>query len=221
MNKSVFLIALFFSLSLHAAEQHQHTSRHGVHGMILFGAKGEYYISHLPLFHHPHDMQLIAQVNFPKENHREIDALLQKASLVTLVPEVFDLNQMDQKSFTFQGDLYNGHFERGGSRTIKSLPVTVESIIEKKHLEDKKPQLKVSYRLIPNNQLTPVHFYYRIIDGRPAADHIFSVQSNQSLPEKLSFSTDKLFVKQTLIAEHLKTHASLADQIYLEVDELQ
>jgi hypothetical protein len=33
-----------------------------VHGMVLFGGKQAAYVSHLPMFHAPHDRQLILKV---------------------------------------------------------------------------------------------------------------------------------------------------------------
>lgn len=36
---------------------------HGTHGMALFGGKDALYTSHLPMFHAPHDYQLVLQVS--------------------------------------------------------------------------------------------------------------------------------------------------------------
>ena len=50
---AVFLV--FFS-------SHARASEPAFHGMVLFGNK-THYISHLPMYHSPHDYQVVAQVS--------------------------------------------------------------------------------------------------------------------------------------------------------------
>ncbi|WP_395374434.1 hypothetical protein [Marinicella sp. W31] len=224
MNKSLvwlLLMSLGWVMLSQAGTIHDASSRHGVHGMVLFGGSGTYYISHLPLFHHPHDMQIIAQVRFSKANEAAIDTLLDSSSLVTLVPKPFDLNRISEDGFVFHGDLYNGHFERGGTLKIESLQISIEHIIEKSLLKNNKPQQTVTYRLIPNDTSQTLRFYFRVIDSRPAADHIIAVRSQQVLPAKLSFPGNKLHGELDTIAEQLKLPVSKISQIYLEINELQ
>jgi len=224
MNKFLILVAFIMvccAIDSTAEEQHGMSSRCGIHGMVLFGGKGHYYLSHLPLFHRPHDMQLIAEVEFPEDKHQLIDALLETAALVTVVPELFDLNKMHQGGFAFQGDVYNGHFERGGRVALPALRIKVGQIIEQKYLMENFTQQVVTYRLIPQGSSQSSAFYFRVIDSRPAADHIIAVQSAQTLPKTLSFSGKALHADATAIAELLKVPLNQVHQVYLEIDELQ
>ena len=52
-----------FALVLTATAANAADATHGQHGMALFGGKEGLYASHLPLFHAPHDHQVILRVH--------------------------------------------------------------------------------------------------------------------------------------------------------------
>src|SRR5688572_10251895 len=84
-----------------------------VHGMLLFGAK-KVYVSHLPMFHAPHDYQMIASLTLPAEikSLYVADQATSGAEYYTLVPEKFELPTMVKTPKPFKAVLYRGHFER-------------------------------------------------------------------------------------------------------------
>lgn len=110
----MFLISLFFvSLTSFASNQ-------GHHGMVLFGEQS-LYTSHLPLFHQPHNFQLVLEVNL-EETHADsstLEAYQQKKEegqvLFTILPEAFATDQVVNGNITeLQATLFSGHFEQGG-----------------------------------------------------------------------------------------------------------
>lgn len=110
-----------------------------VHGMLVFGEKTVFF-SHLPMFHSPHDYQAIFSVNFSSEA-KELYLTDKKAhpeqSIYTFVPEVMVLSDGLLKAKTFKGDLYRGHFERGGEVIGKNIQVSVDQIVIFKKFDPK------------------------------------------------------------------------------------
>lgn len=69
---------------------------YGEHGMALFGGKDGLYASHLPMFHAPHDYQVVLQLHVADAR---LDAALKrrldgKTALWTVAPEKFDLDRL-------------------------------------------------------------------------------------------------------------------------------
>ncbi len=136
--KLLSLLAL--SLFSQAADQP------GVHGMLVFGKGDTVYVSHLPMFHTPHDYQLIAELILPdgakaaylkslRENPQE--------TVYTLVPERFVLPEMVANPKPFKADLVKGHFERGGKELERQIAVKLGRIVHFKKFssKEKKPAL--------------------------------------------------------------------------------
>ncbi len=94
---------------------------HGVHGMLLFGEPGRVFASHLPLYRHPHDWQVVLELQpLGTEAQQLTDTLLATGGLLTLEPERFDLWRLkpgaSEPLGQFQATLYRDHFERGGEK---------------------------------------------------------------------------------------------------------
>src|SRR5690606_35280776 len=90
---SLFAIALLIFSSHKLAADTPST-----HGMLLFGDRVTY-ASHLPMFHAPHDYQLIMKLKFSDQAPSETLRLYEEAkeeepSLFTLVPERMDLSEV-------------------------------------------------------------------------------------------------------------------------------
>ncbi|MBX7078243.1 MAG: hypothetical protein K1X88_03580 [Nannocystaceae bacterium] len=90
-------------------------SKQGVHGMVVFG-RDAMYASHLPMYDAPHDVQAVLRL-VPREPEvleswrRE----LSHEPIATFVPQPFDLATLREGgTIALVGDLYRGHFERGG-----------------------------------------------------------------------------------------------------------
>src|SRR5712672_424876 len=91
----------------------------GTHGMLLFG-DAVLYVSHLPMFHAPHDYQSIVAIKVDDAGTAAYRAQRKgsKELVYTLVPEKLVLPVFGAatpaKPFRFHADLVRGHFERGG-----------------------------------------------------------------------------------------------------------
>jgi hypothetical protein len=99
----------------------------GTHGMVLFGAGGRLFLSHIPMFHRPHDVQLLAAVTL---EHPELPAARDFSDgTYTLEPERFDLDALAQgKLKHFKATVYQGNFEGGGTPLHRDVTVRVESV---------------------------------------------------------------------------------------------
>lgn len=94
---------------------------HGVHGMVLFGEPGRIFASHLPLYRHPHNWQVVLELEPVDEAGQKLtNTLLEHGGLFTLEPERFDLWRLKPDAREplkrFSAVLYRDHFERGGER---------------------------------------------------------------------------------------------------------
>lgn len=101
-----------------------------VHGMLLFGNKVTY-ASHLPMFHAPHDYQVILKLSLSGGKALAGYEIIKKdsKSIFTLVPETMDLTKIiSGEKTTFSALIYHGHFERGGT-SMGGVLVKVEKVI--------------------------------------------------------------------------------------------
>ena len=149
---------------------------YGEHGMALFGGKDGLYASHLPMFHAPHDYQVILQVHVAD---RATDAALRerldgKTALWTLAPEKFDLDrlapQAAQPLRRFKADLVEGHFEQGGKTQFAGATLVVDKVLLFRQLS---PEAAVRdtarYMQIGSGKQ---RYLVKQIDSRPDYDHI-------------------------------------------------
>jgi len=101
------------------------------HGMLFFGQQ-HLYLSHLPMFHSPHNYQAIFEIEVPAEVKAAYtkDAAAAKPDLFyTLVPGPFILPEMAAHPRAFQGTLFHGHFERGGMPLVENFTVKITRVI--------------------------------------------------------------------------------------------
>jgi hypothetical protein len=114
-------VAITLALALAAGSAAAADATYGEHGMALFGGKEGLYASHLPMFHAPHDYQVILQVHVADA---ATDAALRQrldgeTTLWTVAPEKFELSRLAPSAAVplrqFKADLVQGHFEQRGS----------------------------------------------------------------------------------------------------------
>src|SRR4051812_34539811 len=89
-----FLMSLFVSLLL--AQNPARADAPAVHGMLVFGGQAGTYASHLPMFHPPHDRQLVLKISLeevPGSNTLKAYELArsQGKTLFTIEPQTMDL----------------------------------------------------------------------------------------------------------------------------------
>ncbi|MRX26834.1 hypothetical protein [Kangiella sp. HZ709] len=229
LSKALALIVIVLVTALTSCVQsinHNHKNldsndsmRIGTHGMLIFGDSENIYVSHLPLFNHPHDMQVIAKIKVNNELMAQLSVLLNKDTYLTLVPEVFDLNKIE-KNFKFSGSVYDGHFERQGVKAIELARFEIEQLYENKVLGTSLGDGLIEYRHLPSKSDNS-HFYYRVINGRPASDHIIGVSAPLVVKKTIHIKTRNLYAQTMELADALDVKASSLQNIYLEINELR
>ncbi|MCO7222949.1 hypothetical protein [Pleionea sp. CnH1-48] len=120
------IVILFLASSANAEP-----SAKGVHGMALVKVGEHWVASHMPLHGSIHAHQVVMKIKAASsESARSVNQLLEKESLVSLRPQVFDLHDlMSGKLHSFNADVYAGHFEREGKKTFKQLGFVVEEML--------------------------------------------------------------------------------------------
>lgn len=153
----------------------------GEHGMALFGGKDGIYASHLPMFHAPHDYQVLLQLHIADP---QIDAALRqrldgKTTLWTIAPEKFELNRLAPAAARplkqFKADLVLGHFEQGGKAQYRDATVVVDKVLMFRQL-DPSPRSQASARYLQLGSGAR-RFLVKEIDSRPDFDHILAYRA--------------------------------------------
>ncbi|HEY8271863.1 MAG TPA: hypothetical protein VIG33_13310 [Pseudobdellovibrionaceae bacterium] len=168
-----FIIAL--TLFLGATSQADSAA---IHGMVLFG-KSTTYASHLPMFHSPHDGQVIMKISLSDFPRCKTVLLYQKLSaaatdkIFTLLPEALDLAQVMNGEMTqFTASIYEGHFEKSG-KLLGMVIVKVEKLILSAKLDSLAPEQN-QYLIFGERG---EYFAAHIINGRPSYDSILEVKA--------------------------------------------
>lgn len=173
---------LLMSLSLLAATPAMAAGpTFGEHGMALFGGKDGLYTSHLPMFHAPHDYQVVLQVHLADP---ALDAAVKKrldgnTALWTVAPEKFDLDRLQPGApmplRRFQADLVRGHFEQGGKAEYRSAAVVVDKVwLFRKLSPEVRTTAVARYVQVGNGTR---RYLIKEIDSRPDFDHIVSYRA--------------------------------------------
>ena len=120
-----------------------------VHGMLIVG-EARVLMSHLPMFHPPHDYQIIFETSLsapdfdPRQKYVD-DRHATQTPIYTWVPKPFvlsDLLKPDPAPPTMVGTIFRGHFERGGiAITDENVEAKVERILYSRRLVASDPAL--------------------------------------------------------------------------------
>lgn len=153
----------------------------GGHGMAVFGGREGLYASHLPMFHAPHDSQIVLRLHLADAaaDRALREDLAAQPRLWTLDPETFDLLRLNpahpQPLREFTARFFRGHFERGGQPQAGERRVVVDEVLLFRRL-DPAPRTGSAgrYRLVGKGS---EWFAFKVIDRRPDFDHIVRVES--------------------------------------------
>jgi hypothetical protein len=158
----------------------------GQHGMALFGGKEGLYASHLPMFHAPHDYQVVLRVHLADP---AVDAALRqrldgKTALWTIAPEAFELNRLAPGAAAplkqFKADLVLGHFEQQGVTQWAAATVVVDQVLLFRPLSPaRRANSNASYWQIGGGRQ---RFLVKQIDSRPDFDHIVAYTAASGAP---------------------------------------
>lgn len=229
------------SINSHATEQQDHSQhaehpvKMGLHGMLLFGSQYGLFASHLPMFHQPHNAQVVYQLSFadPKIQAEVIKGIRASANshdpVWTIVPTTFDLSLLDpqhpQSITQLTVDVVKGHFERGGEMQWQAQTINVdkmelftllplESGLAK---EANNHYFNLNYK--PNDK---VQFLVNTLTSRPDADHIVRLDEvNASLPKTVTLAAEQhLYNTEAQLSSALPDVTNV-QRIYLELGELK
>jgi hypothetical protein len=190
---------------------------YGEHGMALFGGKEGLYASHLPMFHTPHDYQVIMQVHVadPATDAELRQRLDGKTALWTIAPEKFELSRLAPAATLplkrFKADLVLGHFEQGGKTQYAASTVVVDKVLMFSKLSpEQRASISASYVQIGSGRQ---RYLIKQIDSRPDYDHIVAYAAADGVP------TDAITVdKQALRAPSNRT---LAEALHVRPDAIR
>jgi hypothetical protein len=150
---------------------------HGIHGMVLFGDE-HLFASHMPTWQAPHNFQVILRLRIDDRTLRkQVRNDFSNADQLTIAPETFDLNRLAPGAANplkkFRADLYEGHFERGGSLFRAGVVFEVDKVILFRPLraEEAAPANAELYAFGVEKERYLAHH----ISGRPGFDRIFRV----------------------------------------------
>lgn len=199
----------------------------GTHGMLLFGGRDGLFASHLPMYHPPHDTQVVLRIRFVDTGiERELgDTLAAEPAVWTLVPERFDLLRLAPNASRPIGelrvDVVEGHFERGGTRRHAGVLLTVESVPLFRRLD---PTLRapnqLDYLRIAASPSAAEQFLLLRIDARPGADQLLAAPG-VVLPTRLTLpASGELAASAQAIETALGGGLDLRE-IYLETGDLR
>jgi hypothetical protein len=155
------------------------TVRMGTHGMVLFGRGARLYASHIPMFHPPHDVQLLLQV--------ELEGALEQRDfadgLYTLEPERFDLSAlMAGARKSFRATLYQGNFEGGGKALQRDVTVRVRRVLHASALKADAPAVPhLRYLVLGEGKKDA--FLVHALSRAPDFDQVLKVRFEKPLPE--------------------------------------
>ncbi|MEZ9200473.1 hypothetical protein [Shewanella sp. 10N.286.54.B9] len=212
-------------------------SHYGTHGMILFGGKDALFASHLPMYHPPHNVQMIIQFHFKDlETDNIVKQQLEQLALTpsqlwTIVPEPFDLMRLQSAKSKqssplteFRVDVVKGHFERGGSSQFNGQSIVIEKVLFFKILDMEKGLTKAEntqYISVSANQNSANQFLIKQLGKRPEADHLVRVV-NHALPVMVTVKqATSVSPSISALASALSTDSENLIEIYLETKELE
>ncbi|MYM31025.1 hypothetical protein GTP58_22045 [Duganella sp. CY15W] len=154
---------------------------YGEHGMALFGGKDGLYASHLPMFHAPHDYQVVLQVHVadPATDAALRQRLDGKTALWTIAPEKFELSRLAPQAARplkrFNADLVLGHFEQGGKTQYAASTIVVDKILMFRKLSpEASASSTANYMQIGSGVQ---RYLVKQIDSRPDYDHIVAYRA--------------------------------------------
>lgn len=157
----------------------------GIHGMVLVAHASRIYASHLPLYHKPHDVQLVYKIE-----SKEIPFLnlVRDADLVTIKPREFNLQRLIRgEKMTIVADVYRGHFERESELIFKDKAIVFEKQLYVRELKDlAKPSLWQEYDVI--NVGKTERIYIHKIAQPPSFDHLLLVDLEGACLQKFKTS---------------------------------
>jgi hypothetical protein len=171
--------------------QHHHGHTHGVHGMLVLGGqrtdtalRSPVYVSHLPMFSAPHDFQVIVRVGGDAaKTYGDFVAHFGLDPIFTFQPEPFSIDELDPHApggparTSFGGNLFRGHFERGGSDIAADTLFEVEQVIHFRRFRSGGDPDKGQLRYLFFGQPDAAHLAHLVEGPPPDFDQVLQVEA--------------------------------------------
>ncbi|WMN61623.1 hypothetical protein NI389_17560 (plasmid) [Pseudoalteromonas xiamenensis] len=228
---TLFLLLNVFCLSVGNAETtnvNENQSRHGIHGMLLFSDGEQLYASHLPMFHKPHDVQIIMAVNVEDQTlNSQLVSQLAKGDYWTLEPERFDLSKLGTNQpdaiHSFTADIYANHFERGGTKEYEGKQLIVTKTVFLQTLSEQ-PAKNATFFLVNEKERSTL-YYFHAIKGRPDFDALVEIQhaafGKRTIPTEFDIPKRQDFATLQEIANALAIPKDAMRLVYFETGDLK
>lgn len=190
MKLKVLAILLVFISQLTYAEDEPlralDPSYMGVHGMVLISQSSTIYASHLPLYHKPHDVQLLYKL---ETKDLALLQTVRDGQLTTIKPQPFNLDRlMRGDKITIIADVYAGHFERDGMLVYKDMPLNFSKQLYVRKLDDIKPSsTKQEYDVVSLRKNYKI--YVHRIQQAPSYDQLMHIDVEAGCLAKFNTST--------------------------------
>ena len=224
---------VLFAISFQINAQHENhkmsNDKPSTHGMLLFGSE-KIYASHLPMFHSPHDYQIILELELSKSDKQKYISDKNKNpnyTTYTIEPEKFVLPDMVNNPKPFKVNLYRGHFERGGIEILKSISVKIVQVVSFKKFNPEESKAKTSNFILFGNEKE--QFLAHEITNKPDFEQIIEIKTNLATSiknEKYGLITLNSFENNPVGVSSNEVMAKekpiiLLKQLYLEFDDLK
>ncbi|WP_229415929.1 hypothetical protein [Pseudoduganella armeniaca] len=201
---------------------------YGTHGMALFGGREALYASHLPMFHAPHDYQVILKVRLADP---KLDAALRarldgKTALWTIEPDKFELDRLAPGAAMplrqFDANVVLGHFEQGGKTQYRHAAVVVEEVVLFRRLSPATSEnASARYMQVGTGRQ---RFLVKTIDSRPDFDHIVGYRAVPGA-DTASVTVPKVALQQPAARELAAAlgvaPAAIGGTVYFYTDDLR
>ena len=212
-----------FGLPLFARAEEGPATAYGGHGMAVFGGREGLYASHLPMFHSPHDSQVVLRFHLAgKQADRSLrETLAGQPRLWTFDPEPFDLLRLAPGHANplrdFQARFYEGHFERGGRAQDSDQRVVVDEVLVFRRLDPAERQGSVGhYKLVGAGA---ERFAFKLIDRRPDFDHIVRLVDPAARPAGIDVPLHQVANPGAALREAFRAKSLV--EIYFETGDLR
>lgn len=225
MKSFLYLLLSFAPVLSHAQAMDpmaHHMDRPSTHGMAVVGTQ-QIYLSHLPMFHSPHDYQVILEVTLDKASQAKYQQLKATSpdEFITMVPETFVLPEIVAHPHPFKAAFYKGHFERGGSVFIDEATVTItQTVYFKKFSPSASKPALASYLVFGNSS---EQFLAHEITAKPDFDQLVRVKFHGAIDNtagKLIAFPDQSNDQPLKPGDKPSPQVEVLGNLYLEFDDL-
>ena len=146
----------------------------GVHGMVLFGSStGKLYLSHIPLYTAPHNLQVIVEVAITGGVPEAAQAFGTKSYSVR--PSAFSLHDLAAGTLrNITGTVYFGNFESGGRPIHNGVKFEIKRVVYQRALLPATPASATLDYIAVGTPTEP--FLVHVIDAPPSFDQVVAVK---------------------------------------------